>query len=563
MSNSILKRNSSKQGLQNLLRVTAQRSVEDAEEIERERRRRARERQQGQGLPFSPTGPALQGLPFSPTGPALQGLPFSPTGPALDNGLHTEGALCESELKSGCQVALEEDEGFSDWTQRLEKHKQRHIEEQEARDDRGLQFNGNYRPSPKSDSVPNEHEEEWERSINRKTQDVSKMFTNDKATEKKKEVRISYTSKVFMPQDTRHLNTTGDGVERTTYLVAGKLSPRSSSSLADQGDVDGEVADDSLEAEQRLEKIRRSHAEKESQELEELKQRQVLEQQELEELNSRREDRRRLREEEERRMEEEKQHRQMEEEEERQKMREEIERRRVAATERRLKNLSVSSNEGEDPLSPFIPMSPTFKNEMEERVIAENTCTINERTESLNRSLKKSNSLRKTLPPVAVSKIDNRLEQYTQAIEISTKEAKPAKQALMDLPSPTEPVAAKKNLFEAGDAWGQCSTKGTPSKDYSSLSQDPEGIKVGVANLITQWVRGSSDGSCKNSSSKPAEIKPGDVLNKKNLWENLGDTSSSGRGERGASGKRYKYVVTGHGKYEKIPVTEDYDEYSN
>ncbi|XP_046897718.1 non-muscle caldesmon-like isoform X3 [Hypomesus transpacificus] len=540
MSNSILKRNSSKQGLQNLLRVTAQRSVEDAEEIERERRRRARERQQGQGLPLRPTGPAL------------------------DNGLHTEGALCDSELKSGCQVALEEDEGFSDWTQRLEKHKQRHIEEQEARDDRGLQFNGNYRPSPKSDSVPNEHEEEWERSVNRKTQDVSKTFTDDKVTEKTKEVRISYTSKVFMPQDTRHLNTTGDGVERTTYLVAGKLSPRSSSSLADQVDVDGEVADDSLEAERRLEKIRRSHAEKERQELEELKQRQVLEQQELEELNSRRGDRRRLREEEECRMEEEKQHKQMEEVEERQKMREEIERRRMAATERRLKNLSVSSNEGEDHLSPFIPMSPTFKklliqfypNEMEERVTAENTCTINERTESLNRSLKKSNSLRKTLPPVAVSKIDNRLEQYTQAIEISTKEAKAAKQALMDLPSPTEPVAAKKNLFEAGDAWGQCSTKGTPSKD-------PEGIKVGVANLITQWVRGSSDGSCKNSSSKPAEIKPGDVLNKKNLWENLGDTSSSGRGERGASGKRYKYVVTGHGKYEKVPVTEDYDEYSN
>lgn len=42
-------------------------------------------------------------------------------------------------------------------------------------------------------------------------------------------------------------------------------------------------------------------------------------------------------------------------------MREEIERRRMAATERRLKNLSVSSNEGEDHLSPFIPMSPTFK----------------------------------------------------------------------------------------------------------------------------------------------------------------------------------------------------------
>ncbi|KAI1903963.1 hypothetical protein AGOR_G00000810 [Albula goreensis] len=42
-SGALLRRNSSKQGLQNLLRVTAQRSIEDAEEIERERRRRARE----------------------------------------------------------------------------------------------------------------------------------------------------------------------------------------------------------------------------------------------------------------------------------------------------------------------------------------------------------------------------------------------------------------------------------------------------------------------------------------------------------------------------------------
>lgn len=29
------------------------------------------------------------------------------------------------------------------------------------------------------------------------------------------------------------------------------------------------------------------------------------------------------------------------------------------------------------------------------------------------------------------------------------------------------------------------------------------------------------------------------------------------------SGKRYKFVVTGHGKYEKIPVDENGDEYTN
>ncbi|CAL8375322.1 unnamed protein product [Arctogadus glacialis] len=43
MSTALLRRDSSKQGLQKLLRVTAQRSLEDAEEVEREQRRRRRE----------------------------------------------------------------------------------------------------------------------------------------------------------------------------------------------------------------------------------------------------------------------------------------------------------------------------------------------------------------------------------------------------------------------------------------------------------------------------------------------------------------------------------------
>ncbi|MEQ2273081.1 hypothetical protein XENORESO_021491, partial [Xenotaenia resolanae] len=43
MSKALVRRNSSKQGLQNLMRLTAQRSIEDAEEVERERRRKARE----------------------------------------------------------------------------------------------------------------------------------------------------------------------------------------------------------------------------------------------------------------------------------------------------------------------------------------------------------------------------------------------------------------------------------------------------------------------------------------------------------------------------------------
>ncbi|KAK6290800.1 hypothetical protein J4Q44_G00388000 [Coregonus suidteri] len=61
MSHAILRRNSSKQGLQNLLKITAQRSVEDAEEVERERRRRAREsfRSMGSSSTSGPGGPSL------------------------------------------------------------------------------------------------------------------------------------------------------------------------------------------------------------------------------------------------------------------------------------------------------------------------------------------------------------------------------------------------------------------------------------------------------------------------------------------------------------------------
>lgn len=64
-----------------------------------------------------------------------------------------------------------------------------------------------------------------------------------------------------------------------------------------------------LETEQRLEKIRRSLQEKESQEMEQLRQRQAEAEQELEELKRRREERRQVRQEEERRREEEEQQR--------------------------------------------------------------------------------------------------------------------------------------------------------------------------------------------------------------------------------------------------------------
>lgn len=214
-------------------------------------------------------------------------------------------------------------------------------------------------------------------------------------------------------------------------------------------------------------------------------------------------------------------------------MKEEIERRRMEAAER-MKSLSTSC-EGDETFSPFSPKTPTHK--------------ITERTESLNRSLKKSNSFKKTPPLVVTSKIDDKLEQYTHAIENSS-ETRPVKAAPADLPSAPE-VATKKTLFEAGEVFCQSPTKAPACKDT-------EGLKGGVANLITQWVKGPND-SGRQVLGKPTDVKPGDVMQKRNMWEGMGETSfRSGQRSRGSTfGKKYKFVVTGHGKYEKIPVDDE------
>ncbi|XP_063044729.1 non-muscle caldesmon-like isoform X2 [Engraulis encrasicolus] len=593
MSTSLLRRNSSKQGLQNLLRVTAQRSIEDAEEIERERRRRAREKVRAQN------GSAGSADSQHSAGYTL------------------EDDVCDSEFKPVSHSAVEEDEGFSDWTQRLEKRRQKRMEEQAPNAEEtstnpspcpspspssssststSSRLNGvtrqssstsvsiltsGYRSYQNGDNQQQQEEEEggwgwrkqtdqeeakerapttkhkdWDREkwgrggaeaeAKKQTHhqvDVRKMGAECKVQgeERKKPLKISYTSKLVLQQEVKHVNGLTDGGDVTSYTTISKVTPRAES-LAEEE----EVQEAMQERDAKLQSIRLSHQQKEQQEIEELRQRGADAQEELEELNRRREERRRTRDQEDRRREEDEQDRQAREEEERQRMRDDIERRRMEATEKRMKRLSTSSAE-EEPFSPLSPKSPSFKNECEERVTTESACSITERTESLNRSLKKSNSLKSAQPPIPISKIDNRLEQYNQAIE----EAKASKQALMEIASPPEPVASKKNLFEAGDAWNQNATKTTPSKDAEEL-------KVGVADIINKWGKGEGDGSAKGSPNKPAEVKAGDVLNKKNLWENLGDPSGNGSGPKNSPcGKKYKFVKTRHGKYEKIAIDDD------
>ncbi|KAK6472833.1 non-muscle caldesmon isoform X2 [Huso huso] len=595
MSSAIVRRNSSKIGLQNLLRLTAQRSIEDEEEIARERRRRARE---GLGSQSS----------FSST---------SLTSP--DNASPEEDRLLDCEFKPSYPVAMEEDEGFSDWTQKLERRRQKRLEEQvqgeedslsEAKlvpvqsqrkldEQKELEEEWERKEKDRRDlsqrklDEQKEQEEEWERKEKdrrdlheklqreeteqrqqekekgrlrkeedrrnaeiKKKEEEHRREMEEKVKEKDGEVKVSYTSRAFLQQEVIHINSNGNDAEKevTLHLTSPKRILRTTS----QSQVDDDEQDVFTETEQKLEKIRRSHEEKESQEYEWLRQKQAEAEVELEELNKRREERRRLREEEERRQEQEELERKAKEEEEKRRMKEEIERRRMQAAEKRQKTLSTSSCEGDEPFSPLSPKSPTFKNENAERVTAGNTHSIIERTDSLNRSLKKSNSIKKIQPQMPISRIDNRLEQYTHAIESSTKEAK---QSLIDIPQTAELVASKKSLWEGGEALSPSSSKGTPCKDT-------EGLKVGVSDLITQWVKGTPDGSSKNTPSKPSDVMAGDVLNKKNIWENkIDSTPSANKGaalKSTPSGKRYKFIVSGHGKYEKVPISDDnHAEYTN
>ncbi|XP_039991708.1 lymphocyte-specific protein 1-like isoform X2 [Xiphias gladius] len=420
----------------------------------------------------------------------------------------------DEELKPRCCLVLEEDEGFGDWSHRLENRN-----EQEGQDDCKAREQTPSAPQckPGPEEAKQQADEEGAREPDRssRSQEASTR-TPGKVSSNKKEVRTSYSSSVFLPQDTRLQQATGQPADRTSYLAAGTMRPRGGAGRVD-GEVEKEVLKEeeeevqpTLQKEWRSADTRQSPGDGDDPEEEELS----FTHEEREVLRLRREQK----------------HREEEEEEEEHKM---SDKRSVKSGDRRSEEVSrgsagplcSSSSEGEEPLNCYGPMSPTFKklliqfypDEVNSRVSTDGKCTIIERTESLRKS---TNSIKKTLPPVAVSKIDKKLEQYTHALEVSSKEGRSGVPVLTDLTSPTEPVASKKNLFEAGEAWNQNAISVTASKDA-------DGLKVGVADLINQWVRGSEDGSRCSSPSKPAES---------------------------SSGKRYKFVVTGHGKYEKVSV---------
>uniref|UniRef100_A0A8D1GR88 Lymphocyte specific protein 1 n=1 Tax=Sus scrofa TaxID=9823 RepID=A0A8D1GR88_PIG len=158
---------------------------------------------------------------------------------------------------------------------------------------------------------------------------------------------------------------------------------------------------------------------------------------------------------------------------------------------------SPSVLEGTAPGSP--PLSPSTK--------------LIDRTESLHRSIQKSNSVKKSQPALPISKIDGRLEQYTQAIETAGRAHKLTRQPSIELPSMA--VASTKSRWETGEVQAQSAAKPPSCKD----------------------------------------IVAGD-MSKKSLWEQKGGPKTSSTVKSTPSGKRYKFVAAGHGKYEKVLVDE-------
>ncbi|KAK5915836.1 hypothetical protein CesoFtcFv8_001393 [Champsocephalus esox] len=544
MSESIKRKSSSRQLLQNLISLTAQRSQEDAEEVERERRRRARETQRGEGSTSWPEPPQQSEC--------------------------IQNTELDGELKPRCCLVLEEDEGFSDWSHRLEnrpeqddcrarvqkpstqqrkpetgeekqhqtgeekqhqtgEEKQHQTgEEKQQRHETGeeKQHQTEEETQHKSDKKKQQGSEEkegCEPGHSSRSQDTSAR-PPEKMSSNRKEVRTSYSSTVFLPQDNRSQHATGQPADRTSYLAAGTMKPRGGACRVD-GDLEQEEqkeeAQAALQMERRSAETRQNPKDEDDQEEEELR----FTHEEKEDLHHSWEEGPKEEEEEEEVLHHSREHRRRKAAEE-YKLRDKrsMESGRIEELNRGSAASLCSSSEGEEPLN-YGPMSPTFKklliqfypDEANSRVPPDSKCKIIERTESLRKS---TGSIKKTLSPVAVSKIDKKLELYTHALEVASKEGRSGSQVLTDLTSPTEAVSSKKNLFEAGEAWKQNTTSVTPSKDA-------DGLKVGVANLINQWVKEGEDGSRCSSPFRQGES---------------------------STGKRSKFVVMGHGKYVKVPV---------
>uniref|UniRef100_A0A6J0T741 Lymphocyte-specific protein 1 isoform X1 n=1 Tax=Pogona vitticeps TaxID=103695 RepID=A0A6J0T741_9SAUR len=398
-------------------RLTAQWSVEDEEEAARERRRRERERQL--------RSQAEEGLSNTST---------------------SENGVAVQESRIDCKPSgtseLEEDEGFSDWSQKLEQRRQKWAEMGEGMPEGERTSHGEWK---EAQQVAPAHQEGRSPRHSYEEEDSNLREAGDKL----EQVHLDQDSPVFVrfaPKPSNFLK----------FVSTSVSQDQSEAELEEQQNVCGTV--DVGEVNEDVGEVNEDVAE---------------EIHDIPEENKYGEEQEKL---------EEKKRRWDEEDE---------------APEKRQRAPSTSSNEEE--YQP--PSSPTTK--------------ITDRTESLNRSVQKSNSVKKTHSPLPVSKIDDKLEQYTHAIESSSKTPKPVRQLSIDIPSNSAAVASTKTLWETGE--------------------------VALSPLKT---------SCK-------DIVPGDIVNKRSIWEQKESPRADATPKVKLPGKKFKYVAIGHGQYRKVLIEDD------
>ncbi|TFJ95637.1 mpv17-like protein [Platysternon megacephalum] len=76
-----------------------------------------------------------------------------------------------------------------------------------------------------------------------------------------------------------------------------------------------------------------------------------------------------------------------------------------------------------------------------------------------------------------------------------------------------------------------------------------------VASTKSLWETGEvAAQSSKSPSCK--DIVAGDIVNKRSMWEQKGTPKNEGNIKTTASGKKYKFVATGHGQYKKVLIDD-------
>lgn len=518
MTSTMISRSYSRNSLSALSKVTYQRTDDDEEEAARERRRRARQERQRLN---KDDGEGHDGTQNSITGD------------------ETKSSLTNADLSVDDEAAL------LDRLAKREERRQKRLKEAMERQ-KELDPTISYTPNEtisitksssngenevqENDTSPKENDTETYRGQHEveETETIDKSFEkNDRKEEEEEEeeeeehveteeVEVKQEVEEEAPEephieeneikDEKPIKDKGGkeelkaSWERKTKAQNGEslheATPQKLKHLDKFGGAKGQPSSDEtdtgtkVEAGKKLEELKRRRGESETGEFDKLKQKQQDAAVELEELKKKREERKKIMEEEEQKKKQEGAERKAKEEEEKKKLKEEIERRRAEAAEKRQKLPEEGLSEEKKPFKCFTPKGSTLK--------------IEERAEFLNKSAQKSV---KSAQHAVVSKIDSRLEQYTSAIG-STR---PAKTAPADLPLVTEGVRNIKSMWEKGNVFSSPSGVVSPNKETA-------GLKVGVSSRINEWLTKTPETN-KTPSSKPSDLRPGDVSGKRNIWE--------------------------------------------